>query len=40
MPDADIEAAFAKLSAFIAEHPETEWNLEDWSFAAGDEAAA
>jgi len=26
MPDADIEQAFAKLSAFIAAHPETEWD--------------
>jgi 3-dehydroquinate synthase len=33
MPDGDIEKAFAKLEAFIAEHPATKWNL-GWSFAS------
>jgi hypothetical protein len=33
MSDQDIEKAFAKLEAFIDEHPETKWNL-GWSFAA------
>ena len=33
MSDEDIDKAFAKLEAFIDEHPETKWNL-GWSFAA------
>ena len=33
MSDAEIEAAFARLEAFMAEHPETSWDPSK-SFAA------
>ena len=37
--DAEVEAAFARLEGFMAEHPETCWD-RSWSFAAdGAEAA-